>query len=128
VWAVSLITDTLDSVDNNAAAVGLGSQIKQITDPIRDQVSRFNYNLMKQYALQVVVQLKDRDSIYTQSASGLQAAMIAKTNRIGRALGPNYPVSITAPLASGLASSQFIRLFLDQVGAAALSIPRSCYG
>jgi hypothetical protein len=70
----------------------------------------------------VVVQLKNRDAIYTQSSSGLQAAMISKTNRIGRLLGANYPVSITAPLASGLSSSQFIRLFLDQVRRVVLSI------
>ncbi len=63
---------------------------------------------------QVVIQLKNRESIYTGSAAALKQAIIDKSDGVGDSLGPAYPVTVTAPLATTVANSYFIRLFLDQ--------------
>lgn len=136
-WATSIVTNALDVVDSTASALGVGSQVKNITNEIRNQTNRVNYNLMKQYAMQVpccvcfsrdfftfhlfcvsmqtIVQFEDRQSMYVQSGDSLTHSIIEHSNRVGDALGVTYPVTISAPLATALVQSSFIRLFLDQV-------------
>ena len=61
-----------------------------------------------------------RDAMYMQSTTALKASMVEFSNSVGAQLGVQYPYTVTAPLATSLAGTQFIRLFLDQVRGPAL--------
>ncbi len=56
-----------------------------------------------------------RQGMYAQSIPDLKASMVLFSNSIGNQLGTDYPVSVTAPVATALEGTMFIRLFLDQV-------------
>lgn len=56
-----------------------------------------------------------RQALYAREIDGLKSAMVLFSNDIGNALGYNFPVSVTAPVATALEGTKFIRLFLDQV-------------
>ena len=58
--------------------------------------------------------------MYMQSTTALKASMVEFSNSVGAQLGVQYPYTVTAPLATSLAGTQFIRLFLDQVREPAL--------
>ncbi len=53
--------------------------------------------------------------MYAQSIPDLKSSMVVFSNTIGNQLGPDYPVSVNAPVATALQGTMFIRLFLDQV-------------
>ena len=59
-WVKSSVESALSFLDSVANALGLQSQLDSLLKPIRDQLDRFNYDLMKQYSMQVIAQRVDR--------------------------------------------------------------------
>jgi len=66
-------------------------------------------------ALIVNVQYTGRSEAYQLDDVGLKEKMVEFSDSVFDDLGVNYPASPSLPLASGLAGTLFIRLFLDQI-------------
>eukprot|EP00742_Colponemidia_sp_Colp-10_P003305 GILJ01003519.1.p1 GENE.GILJ01003519.1~~GILJ01003519.1.p1 ORF type:complete len:1186 (-),score=204.90 GILJ01003519.1:249-3806(-) len=67
------------------------------------------------YALSVAVVANNREQLYTDAGSSLQDGLVRMSDSISKSIGIQYPVSVTAPIASQLATTETIRLFLDNV-------------
>lgn len=82
---------------------------------LRAAVASFNYAMMQENAFQVYVTLKNRIDVYVTGANTIDQSVVEFSNSVIESLGHNYPVTVSAPLATALASTRFIKLFLDQV-------------
>jgi hypothetical protein len=56
-----------------------------------------------------------RYSSYFKSAKPLDNDMIDFSNSVVSSIGIDYPMSMSFPIVTGLATTQFLSLFLDQV-------------
>lgn len=70
---------------------------------------------LAQNALLVNVQYTARSDAYMLDDVGLKERMVEFTNAVFDDLGDDYPAQPTLPLATALAGTLFIRLFLDQI-------------
>jgi hypothetical protein len=59
-WAKQFVEDALDFLDTLANLVGAQSELDSLLQPLRDQLDDLNYDVMKQYAMQVIVQKRGR--------------------------------------------------------------------
>lgn len=95
----------------------LGTTIPGLADA-RLFIDALDGETMAQYAMQVAVQVTEpwRSDTYFQDTAGIKASMTQFTDAVFEKLGPGYPATPSLPLATALAATQFIQLFLNQVG------------
>jgi ABC-type antimicrobial peptide transport system permease subunit len=109
------ILDTLSPLEGAVVQTpGLQNPF-QVLRGLRDAASAFGFEDFRQYALQEYVVLNDRMSLYLGESNAVNQRISEFAGDVRFRLGLNYPVTVTAPLAVALESTQFIKLFLDQV-------------
>jgi len=57
--------------------------------------------------------LEDREDVYIRDSNNVEPRLVRFSENIASALGMDFQVTYTIPLASTLAQTQFISLFLD---------------
>jgi ABC-type antimicrobial peptide transport system permease subunit len=83
---------------------------------LRSSISTFNYDQMKEFAMQTAVMMSNRNDVYLQSnPKVVDAAVNAWMATSGSALGISYPFSISTTLADTLSGINVIALFLSQI-------------
>jgi len=114
-WLREQLLDSLNLVDGLFAPVlaipGLGLQ--PALDGARVALADLDYDLLKQFALQVTVQYKERLDAYIIDSSNTQARMVEFSNSVMNSLGFDYFATTATPLAAALQQLRFIQLFLD---------------
>eukprot|EP00455_Lapot_gusevi_P003462 TRINITY_DN11415_c0_g1_i4.p1 TRINITY_DN11415_c0_g1~~TRINITY_DN11415_c0_g1_i4.p1 ORF type:complete len:879 (-),score=175.03 TRINITY_DN11415_c0_g1_i4:116-2752(-) len=86
---------------------------------INQLVSNFTVN---DFALTSIIQYRDRADAYIKDQTALDADMIEFSNQASEALGVTFPASFELPIVKALQITYFIRLFLDNVFGAVLSL------
>lgn len=77
---------------------------------------------LSDYALLVIVMYEKRFEAYVLDRQGLDEKMIQFTNQVAEAIGIDYHATFSLPIAVGLQSLYFIRLFLDQIMTAVMVV------
>ena len=67
------------------------------------------------YAMSIIGIFQDRFDLYVQSTTDRQTELIQITDNISLALGLDYPASWTTPVESGVETTTYISLFLNEI-------------
>lgn len=70
-----------------------------------EAVESFDYDAMKQFALQINVMINDREDVYIRDSNRVEPRLVRFSEQVAGALGLDFQGTYTVPLAATLAQT-----------------------
>ncbi|KAA0154285.1 hypothetical protein FNF29_02505 [Cafeteria roenbergensis] len=112
--AAAQVLAVLEPLSGGAAGGGTAGAVSALR-AFEAAALAFDLDTMRQFSLQEYVVMRGRLGLYLGDPNGAERGVARLADDVAAALGPSYAAQATAPLASALGSTAFIKLFLDQV-------------